>query len=156
MDLLAVRAPGGVAFVLLDPQGHLQDLDLLDDARDAVGPLQAMAADGAEFQVMVVETAVDLLRREGGALVLGMSGLAADLALLLALGRLRLGRLDEVRRGRLGGGRGVLAGGGQLPLQLRDGSLQVGYRRTQRIQLRLQPLAVGTGGGGFRSHLGLF
>jgi hypothetical protein len=47
-------------------------------------------------------------------------------------------------------------GAGPLPLQPRDGGLGLSHRRTQRIQSRLQALAVGTGRGGFDSHVGLF
>ena len=54
--------------------------------------------------------------------------------------------------GRLGGGRGVLAGRRQLRLELCDGGLELGNGRRQRIDLRLQAGAVGTGSGVFVSH----
>ena len=67
----------------------------------------------------------------------GMSRLAAGLASLLAGRRLRLGRLDDVRGGGLGRVRGILAGRGELFLQLLDGSLESGELRRARRQLRL-------------------
>ena len=73
---------------------------------------------------MVEGAAVDGLGPEGGPLVLGMAGLAADAASVLALGRWRLGWLDDVGGRGLGGGRGVLARGGELLAQLDDHLLE--------------------------------
>ena len=74
-----------------------------------------------------------------------MSRLAAGLASLLAGKRLRLGRLDDVRGGGLGRVRGILAGRGELFLQLLDGSLESGELSARRY-FGLQPLAIGTRG----------
>ena len=84
------------------------------------------------------------LGREQLALVRGMSRLAAGLASLLAGRRLRLGRLDDVRGGRLGGVRGILAGRGELFLQLLDGGLEGRELSAQGVDFGLQPLAIGT------------
>ena len=64
------------------------------------------------------------LGREQLALVRGMSRLAAGLAPLLAGRRLRLGRLDDVGGGGLGRVGGILAGRGELLLQLLDDGLE--------------------------------
>src|SRR3954471_16242309 len=95
---------------------------------------------------MIEGPTVDGLGREGGALVLGMAGLPADSAPVLALRRRRLGRLDDVGRGGLGGGRGVLACRGELLAQLGDDLLQGGAFRLQGVDSRLEPLAVGAAG----------
>src|ERR1700730_19406709 len=58
-----------------------------------------MAAVGAAVQGVIEGAAVDLLGTEGGALVLGVAGLAADLALVLARERGVLQRLDDVGGG---------------------------------------------------------
>src|SRR5262249_23354765 len=63
---------------------------------------------------------------------------------LLAGGRRRLGWLDDVRRGRLGRVRGILAGRGELLLQLLDSGLEGGELSAQGVDLSLQPLAIGT------------
>ena len=88
--------------MLFDPQRHLMDLDLLDDARRAGGGLQSVTATGAEVQDVVVRSVVDLFRREQSTLVFGVSGLSTDTALVLALRRWRLGRLDDIGGRRLG------------------------------------------------------
>ena len=82
------------------------------------------------------------LGREGRAVVLGVPGLSADGAFVLAGRGWGLGRLDDVGGGRLGGGRGVLAGGGQLLAQLGDDLLEGGEFRLQGIDSRLKPSAV--------------
>jgi len=76
--------------------------------------------------------------------VLDVPGLAAARAAVLSRGRRRLGRLDEVRGRWFGGGRGVLAGGRELRLDLGQGGLESSDGRRQRLDLRLQPLAIGT------------
>src|SRR5512132_38975 len=117
VHLPTARAPSRMTAMLLDRQRHLADVDLLDHPRrDGEGGPQVMAARGAEFEAVIEGPGVDRRRREGGAFVLGMSGLSADSALVLALWRWGLGRLDDVGGRRLGGGRGVLAGGRELLL----------------------------------------
>src|SRR3954447_18685810 len=85
-----------------------------------------------------------------------MTGLPAALAFDLSLGRRGLGRLDEVRGRWLGGGGRIFARGGQLRLHLAQGGLEFGNFGRERIDLRLQPFAVGTRGSGFDSHAALF
>ena len=75
-------------------------------------------------------------------LVLGVAGLAADAAALLALRRGRLGRLDDVGGRRLGGVRGILAGRGELLLEAGDGGLERLQPRLLGVQLRLQTATV--------------
>src|SRR3954471_10618750 len=112
--------------VLLDRQRHLDDVDLLNNVRgDGPHGLEVMATRGAVVEAMIEGPGVDGLGREGDALVLGVAGLSADAAPVLALGRWRLGRLAEVGRGRLGGGGGVLACRGELLPQLGDDLLEV-------------------------------
>ena len=94
------------------------------------------------------------LGREGDALVLGVAGLAADAASVLALRRWRLGRLDDVGGRGLGGGRGVLARRGELPAELGDDLLEGGEFRLQGIDSRLEASAIGAAGRVLGSHGG--
>jgi hypothetical protein len=82
-----------------------------------------------------VRSAVDLFRWEQDPLVFGVSGLSTDAALVLALRRWRLGRLDDIGGRGLGRRRGILARRSELRLQLRDGALE-------DIELRLQGLEL--------------
>jgi hypothetical protein len=116
--------------MLLDRQGHLADVNLLDDPWwEGQGGLEVMAAAWAEVEAMVEEPAVDGLGWKGGAFVLGMDGLSADPAFVLALGWWRLGWLDDVGGRGLGGGGGVLASRGELLGQLVDDLLEGGEFR---------------------------
>jgi hypothetical protein len=83
--------------MLLDRERDLGDVDLLDHPwREGRGREQVVATAGAGVEAMVGRAAVDGLGREGGPLVLGMAGLAADVASVLAFWRWRLGWLDDV------------------------------------------------------------
>ncbi len=86
---------------------------------------------------MIEGSAVDGFGREGDTLVLGMAGLPADAAMVLALWRWRLGRLDEVGGRGLGGGRGVRARRGELLAQSGDDLLEGGEFLLQGIDSRL-------------------
>src|SRR5205823_3267445 len=90
---------------------------------------------------------IDLLGWEQGPFVLGMSGLPAALPLVLTGWRRWRWWLDDVGGRRLGGSRGVLAGGGELLLEASHGGLQLLQLSTLLLQLRLQALALGTGSG---------
>ena len=105
---------------------------------------------------MIEGPAVDGFGREGDALVLGMSGLSADFAPVLALRRWRLGRLDDVGRGGLGGGGGVLARRGELLAQLGDDLLEGGEFGFQGIDSRLEPSAIRAADRVPGSHADLF
>ena len=130
--------------MFLDREGHLADIDLLDHSwRNGQRREQVMAAAGAEVDAMVEGPAVDGFGPEGGAFVFGMAGLSADAAFVLALRWRRLGWLDDVGRGRLGGGRGVLASRGELLGQLGDDLLEGGEFRLQGIDSCLEPSAIG-------------
>src|SRR4051794_19821109 len=143
--------------VLLDRQRHLDHVDLLDHAwGEGRKGLEVMATRGAAVEAMIEGAAVDSLGREGGALVLGMAGLAADAASVLAFRRRRLGRLDDVGGGGLGGGRGVLACRGELLTRLGDDLPEVGEFRLQDIDSRLKPSAIGATDRLLGSHGGLF
>src|SRR3954471_17831794 len=145
--------------VLLDRQRDLADIDLLDHPRrDGQGGPQGMAARGAGIEAMIEGPAVEGLGWEGDALVLGMAGLAADAALVLALRWWRLGRLDDVGGRWLGGGRGVLAGRGELPAEWGDDLLEGGEFGSHRIDSRLESSAIGAadrvlGSHGARSYM---
>jgi hypothetical protein len=102
--------------MLLDLQGYTVDLNLLGHARRDGGGSQAMPARGAEVQVVVVDSPVDAFGWEHGSFVFGVSGLSAGSALVLALGRWRLGRLDDVGGWGLGGRRGILERNSELLL----------------------------------------
>ena len=104
---------------------------------------------------MIEGPGVDGLGREGGALVPGMAGLPADAAPVLALRRRRLGRLgrlDDVRRGGLGGGGGTLPCRGELLAELGDDLLEGGEFRLQGIDSRLEPSAIGAANRVLGSH----
>src|SRR3954452_19829483 len=107
---------------------------------------------------MIEGPAVDGLGREGDALVLGVAGLPADAALVLALRRWRLGWLDDVGGRGLGGGGGVLARRGELLAELGDDLLEGGEFRLQGIDSRLKSSAIGAvdralGSHGARSYM---
>src|SRR3954453_14789928 len=139
--------------VLLDRQRHLGDVDLLNNARgDGPHGLEVMATRGAVVEAMIEGPGVDGLGGEGDSLVLGVAGLAADAAFVLSLRWRRLGRLDDVGRGGLGGGRGVLACRRELLAQLGDDLLEGGEFRLQGIDSRLEPSAVGAADRVLGSH----
>jgi site-specific DNA recombinase len=97
VHLPTVRAPSRMTTMLFDRQRDLAEVNLLDHPRcDGQRGVEVMAARGAGVEVMIERPAVDRLGRECGALMLGMPGLPADAAFVLALGWWRLGRLDDV------------------------------------------------------------
>src|SRR3954467_2755971 len=143
--------------VLLDRQRRLDDVDLLNDARgDGPHGLEVMATRGAVVEAMIEGPVVDGLAREGDSLVLGVAGLAADAAFVLALRWRRLGRLDDVGGRGLGGGRGVLACRRELLAQLGDGQLEFGEFRLQGLDSCLKPADVVAADRVLGSHGGLF
>jgi len=93
----------------------------------------------------VREEEVDLVVGEQGAFVFGMARLTADIAFVLAGWERRWGWLDDVRRRRLGGSRGVLASSGEFLFETSHGSLQLLQLGALFLQLCLQPLTSGTG-----------
>src|SRR4051794_26939376 len=101
---------------------------------------------------MIEGPAGDRLGGERGAFVLGVPGLAADPAPVLALGRWRLGRLDDVGPGGLGGGGGVLARRGELAAELGDDLLEGGEVRLQGIHSRLKATTIRAVGRVIGSH----
>ena len=86
---------------------------------------------------MIEGPTADGLGREGGALVLGMTGLSPYSAPVLALRRWRLGRLDDVGGRGLGRGGGILACRGELLAELGDDVLEGGDFRLQGVDSRL-------------------
>jgi len=105
------------------------------------------SAAGAGIQQVVGGVEASISGGNSSRWVCGVSRLPAGPASLLAGRRWRLGRLDDVRGGRLGRVRGILAGRGELFLQLLDRGLEGIEPCLQVIELLLQPLAIGT-----RSH----
>src|SRR5512135_2265673 len=153
IDLLAVTAPPGMTAMLLDHQWHVGDVDLLDHpGHDRRRGLQVMPASGAKIEAMVERTAVDQFGREVSTFVLGVTRLPADAASVLARRRRRLGRLDDVRRRRLGGGRGILPRRGELLLQLGDRGAEGRQLPLQGIQLGAQPPTTWASGLDLGSH----
>ena len=145
MGLATVGTPGRMTAVLVDLQGHVADVDLLDNLdRFGVGQVQVPAAAGAGVEEVVGGGGGEHLGREQLALVCGVSRLAAGLAPLLAGWRLRLGGLDDVRGGGLGRVGGILEGRGELLLQLLDDGLESHELSAQVVNFGLQPLAIGT------------
>ena len=137
VKLLATRAPSRMTAVLLDRQRHLIDVDLLDHT--GLGPgrgFQPVAAPGTKIETIIKRPVFDRLGREGIPFVLGVSGLAADLALSLTIGGRRLGRLDDVRRRGLGRCRGILPRRRELLLESGDSGLKRSEPRLQSPTIR--------------------
>jgi hypothetical protein len=138
VELLAARAPARRAAMRLDRQRHGAEVDLLDHPRcEGGGGPQVVPAGRAGVEAMIEGPGVEGLRQERDAFVLGMSGLPADSVLILALRRWRLGRLDDVGRGGIGGGRGIFPRGSELRLQARDSGVEPLDLRLQGVELRL-------------------
>jgi hypothetical protein len=109
--------------------------------------MQSPSARRAAVQEVIVNFFRKKFGREEGALVGDVSGLSAGLTSVLAWRRLRPGRLADVRGGRLGGGRRVLACRGELLLQLGDGGLKDIGLRPQTLAIRTRGCFVGDHGG---------
>ena len=125
VKLATTRAPCRMATVLLNRQRHLIDVDLLNDTGLAPGyGFQPMAAPGTKIDTIVERPVVNRLGRKRLPFVLRVSGLAADFALSLTIGRRRLGRLDDVRGRGLGRRRGILPRRRELLLELGDSGLE--------------------------------
>ena len=120
--------------VLLNRQRHLIDVNLLDHTGLAPGRgFQPMAALGTKIDTMIERPGVDGLGRERIPFVFRVSGLATDLALSLAIGGRRLGRLDDIGRRRLGRCRGILPRRRELLLEPCDSGLECSEFRAPPI-----------------------
>jgi hypothetical protein len=106
-----------------------------------------MAASGTKVDVMIEEPGVDGFGREWFPFMPRVSGLATDFAPILAFGRRRLWRLDDIGRGGLGGGRGILAGRRELLLKSSDGGLERSNPRLQAPTIRTRLPCLGFHGG---------
>src|SRR5262249_50493524 len=156
MHLAAGGAPARVAAMLLDQDRYLGYLDLLDDPHVVASGPQATAAVRADLWEVLVRGRGEEFRRGQGTFVLGVPGLPAGSAGILSRRGLRLGGRGDVRRRRVRGWWGGLAGGGQLRLGPGAGGAELGNGRRERLDTRLQPLAVDTRGSGFGPHAALF
>ena len=121
--------------MLLDGQLRRLEIDLLDDPGLLAVETQLPTTTGTSVQGVNQEE-IDLLGSEQGAFVQGMARLATRLAFAPSRSQRRRW-LDDVRRGRFRGGRGVLARSSEL-------LLQTGHRSLQLLELLLQPLASRT------------
>jgi hypothetical protein len=101
-----------------------------------------MAATGTKFDTMIENPGVNGLGREWISFVLGVSGLATNLALSLTIGRRRLGRLDDIRRRRLGRCPGILPRRRELLLESSDCGLERRKSPLLSFQLRTQSRAI--------------
>src|ERR1700689_4243538 len=110
VNLAAMPTPTGMTAMFLDLDRDHTNLDLLDNANVVAGRTQSVAAVRAKLRDVVVRRSRELRERDQTPFVFGVSGLSADVAVVLSGRRLGFGRLDDVGGGRLGGGRGVLAG----------------------------------------------
>ena len=143
MGAAAVRTVAFVAAVFLNPQRHVRDIDLLDDVGGTTTGLQRPTTIRAVFRT-IVEDSVELLRREGDALVLGVAGLAATWSRRGRIGGRCFRWLDDVRRWWLGGRRGILARRRELLSNTDQLGLQSFDLGALSVQLRLQLLTAGT------------
>jgi hypothetical protein len=125
--------------MLVDAEGPLLDLHLLERSLGTRQVLQ-FAATARTGVIAILAAVVDLLGRERGPLVAGVSGLAASAA-FLAAGSFAAGAHHVAGR-RLGRVARVLAGRSQLAFQVRQAGLQLGYLGLQCWNLLLQGLAA--------------
>ena len=138
--------------VLLNRQRHLFNVDLLDHTELAPGSgFQPMAAPWTEVNIPIERPGVDGLGWEWVPFVFRVSGLATDLTLGLTIGGKRLGRLDDVRRRRLGRCRGIFPRRRELLLELCERGLErcepprLSFQlRLLRVHLRLQARTIST------------
>src|SRR3954454_2438483 len=105
MDAAAMGTPIRQGTMLADLQGRLHDLDLLDDAGQLVGGHDRMMAIRAGTHVVSMATRGELFGGKRGTFVFGVARLSPAQAGGAIRGSGGLGRLDDVRRGRLGGSR---------------------------------------------------
>ena len=124
---------------------------MLKDTGAKAGRPDFVAAVRAAGVGVMVEEVVDQVGGEQRPLVPGVAWLSASGTGRL-LGGECLGRLDDVRGRRLGGGRGILAGRGQLLLEACHGGLQSLDLAVLGIDLHLQALTSRTGGGCLSCH----
>ena len=115
VTFLTTHTPVFGKVMLFDGQRCFVDVHLLHDLEQIAIAPQPATATGTGLQRMVFEVR-NLLLWKQLAFVFGMARLAANLA-AIASGATRRLRLDNVRRGRLGGGRRVFFGRGQLLLE---------------------------------------
>ena len=132
--------------MLLDGPGRLSDIHLLDDVDQATFLAQGAAAIGTAVEGVFGKEG-DLIAWEEGTSMPGVSRLSTGRTRPVILAEWGPGGLNDVRGRGLGGGRGILARRGQL-------LLKAGNRGAQRfdfdalgVELRLEALALGTGGG---------
>ena len=129
---------------------HLH-LDLLADEEGLVCGLHDTTTAGATGRDMIEH----LGGREQEAFVLGMPRLSSWGALFGAVGRWRFGRLNNVGRRWLGGGRRVLLGLGELFLEKTDLLLQLTALDLQGFQLLPQLRTTSTKLFGLLAHVSL-
>ena len=107
MDFVACLAVVGIGAMVFVVRNHLDQLGLLDDLRWYIQQADIAAVAFRARWTMIFPTLIDLVVTEGGAFVLGMTGLAT-LFVFLPFALFLLHRLGDIRRGRLAGIRRVL------------------------------------------------
>ena len=131
-ELLVAFAAEASAAAMLRDFGRLgHHLDLLHHAGRLVQHFQFAAAFRAGVERIILRF-INLVGLKRGPLVLGMPRLAASLFLLTLLLPTRQGRLDNVRRRRLGRIGRILARCRQLRFQHNNSPLQLATLRTDR------------------------
>src|SRR5437870_2824442 len=158
MRLPTTRTPMGMALVFFDRRGQRLQINLLHDTRRLFGLFQQVATIRTVRQAMH-EGGRHLLGREGSTEVRRVAWLAAPGTLGGTRNGGGFGRLDDIRGRRFGGRGRILAGLGQLFLQLTDQLLGGTLLLFQLLQARLQLLIVtlqlrtlGTGRSSWSSH----
>jgi hypothetical protein len=109
--------------MLLDDEGDLGNVDLLDDTRRHIDGLHAVTAIRAEID-NVWDRLSNHLGREDGTFMFWVSSLGTLRAFALCVSLCFALRLDDVGRRRFGRSRGVLAGACQVFLETVDRGLQ--------------------------------
>ncbi len=140
MDPAAVDTPTGMTAMFLNQHRDHGNVDLLDDAHLVASGTQTVPTVRADVDDIIVRRSGQQIRRHHGPKVQGVAGLPPDGTFVLSGWRSRLGRLDDIGRGRFRGSGGVFASGSELCSGVvYDGSLKLRPRDTvSRIDLRLQ------------------
>ena len=134
-------APLGEGAVFFDDHRHDTKIDLLQPLGRTIEILQLTVATRTVVEA-VFPSLVKLLFGKGSALVARVTWLPTSFSLAAFPFALFFRRIDDIRRGRLRGSRGVLLGVGQLILSFRQFACERRQARFQFLNAPFQSLAV--------------